>query len=440
MDIRRLYEYSIRTHEEGFSAAVTDGSWDQFLTSHSGVIVLDGESEEEGLVVGAYTAYSILAAEAVERGLDPVMDVCDSVDDDVLELGRAVYDEYEPKHYHNQFRPAHELEDLLFGNILAIECLELDPRHRGHGLGLAVLDTLARRFGAGKSLVVLKPDPVQFNGEVNETNRAAFDKARGKLQRYCARLGYEPLRGAPEYMALSLTAVRPSLEDALAAVRLASMNLLGVRSPMDTRLKNYVLKSEQIWCDAVVDDTGWDTYVVPHEGNTHLKDDTCLNGPLVGDYGATTILATDAVLRGLDPIRAVGKEGEDVLNALRAVYVSDPGHCTSVFKPEHELEALGGDVLVIDRVSLHSEHRGFGLGLAVLDTMIRRFGQDLVVLSISPWPFEHPMPKDEAIKKLRRYCGHLGFKPLQGAPEYMALEKVATRPTLEEALASLAVS
>jgi GNAT superfamily N-acetyltransferase len=93
-------------------------------------------------------------------------------------------------------------DDLLPGNILILDRLEIRPRYRGRGLGLAAILRLIQRFSAGTQLIALKAFPLQFEYGALDASDAwtasmglrAFPRvqkgAASALRRYYSRLGF----------------------------------------------------------------------------------------------------------------------------------------------------------------------------------------------------------------------------------------------------------
>ncbi|MBW2672475.1 MAG: hypothetical protein JRD89_03545 [Deltaproteobacteria bacterium] len=210
-----LGAYELRTKPDTVPVTIWGGEHhDSFLIPHCGDIVHwehAGDDEIQETVVGSYSAYTVLAYEAEAAGLCPVTDVCDAVSDALHHASEAIYDDGA------HFSKEHGLDDHWGGNILIVHHVKLDEGHRGRGLGLAVIHTLVRRYGADRELVVMKPFPLQFSHKVTQDNEGEFKAAVAKLTAYYKRLGFHPLRGAPEHLVLDLARGRPSLEKVLEA-------------------------------------------------------------------------------------------------------------------------------------------------------------------------------------------------------------------------------
>jgi hypothetical protein len=153
----------------------------------------------------ALTVFHLARAEHDRQSL---FEVFDCIDDENFGIFRQLYTE------HGEFRP--ELEDLvdrhdvIYPSLLVIESMELLPRFRGWGLGLAVVLKAMHLFGPSGGLVALVAGPVSrpfdreggggTDEEVERWRRRmridAFakqdpEKACVKLGAYWSKLGFK---------------------------------------------------------------------------------------------------------------------------------------------------------------------------------------------------------------------------------------------------------
>jgi len=100
--------------------------------------------------------------------------------------------------------------------------LDIDPKWRGNGLGLVVLNRLVEIFGHG-GVAALKPFPPQFSGCTDPGWKMSEDvpkewrnqlRSLSSLREYYGRIGFIPIPRT-NLMALSTANGRPSLEEAL---------------------------------------------------------------------------------------------------------------------------------------------------------------------------------------------------------------------------------
>lgn len=85
-------------------------------------------------------------------------------------------------------------EDYDFGDILIVETVRLEPRHRGYGIGLLAMDLLVQHVKlewpglASEGLVVL--DPSGLNRDMEPSDREVVQE---RLVRFWGLLGLEVL-------------------------------------------------------------------------------------------------------------------------------------------------------------------------------------------------------------------------------------------------------
>ena len=99
-------------------------------------------------------------------------------------------------------------------------------------------------------------------------------------------------------------------------------------------------------------------------------------------------------------------------------------------------EPFHANVLILERLEILPKFRGRRFGLAILKTMIERFGAGAGIAALKPYPLQFEMdlgPKDVAWKKeldlatfpknqlrstkaLSKYYGRIGFKQLSRTP------------------------
>lgn len=109
-------------------------------------------------------------------------------------------------------------------------------------------------------------------------------------------------------------------------------------------------------------------------------------------------------------------------------------------------EYLASGLLIIDRVELKPEYRGYGYGLEAMKAIISRLrmGAGLVAIKVFPLQFEGNARDDEDVfrgrgldkyrgseatckKRLREHYGRLGFKQIPRTP-YMCLPLISPLP------------
>lgn len=102
-------------------------------------------------------------------------------------------------------------DDALECDALAIHEMQIEPEHRGRGLGLRAMLRTLQAFGGGCGVALIKPWPLQYTGrEFDEIcrlgktagGRSAADRRRdfSRLRRYWSRLGFVRIPDADYYV------------------------------------------------------------------------------------------------------------------------------------------------------------------------------------------------------------------------------------------------
>lgn len=162
----------------------------------------------------------------------------------------------------------------------------------------------------------------------------------------------------------------------------------------------------------------------------HEDDDD--EGKSVGRFAASIVTQSD----DRDPIDLCDELSQELLEMAEAVWnPADPWS----FR-ENDWEHLGGNVLYLERLVLDEGHRGKGLGLAVIEALIRRLGSGCVLVVIKPYPLqdEDDPPLEAAAlgaaqKRLSAYYASLGFKALATDSAYMARDTARRQPSASQA-------
>lgn len=160
------------------------------------VIAWDGDDYDGGSVAGTVQFYIVKTGVAMNRGIS-LIDAIDSIDQDVYEYGAAVLDP-ETGELRTDLM---ERFECIGGDLMFLHLMKILPAHRGRDIGLVAASRLIDSYASG--LVVCRPQPLQHVGD--DPERLANDgmeyegfskdqrEAKRKLQRYWARLGFEPI-------------------------------------------------------------------------------------------------------------------------------------------------------------------------------------------------------------------------------------------------------
>lgn len=179
-----------------------------FVSSH------DGEE-----IVGDVTGYIIQADRLIDAN-ESLYEACDSMDQTVANYFAVFYNRH-TGHFKKSIVKRFDCD--LGRSLLIIDRMEIDPRHRGRDVGLAVVRRAIDLFSPGCGLVALQPFPMQFGARSDDgawkdrmvTERFGQDKESSfqMLRQYWSRLGFRRF-GKTEYYALNPNWRQPGLRQA----------------------------------------------------------------------------------------------------------------------------------------------------------------------------------------------------------------------------------
>lgn len=179
--------------------------------------------------------------------------------------------------------------------------------------------------------------------------------------------------------------------------------------------------------DFSIDDSGDDPdhHILKQDGSV-LHEKSPDEFEKAGSFSTYSVRAGEMMNAGLDPLDTADGIDGPLSEIVNRVY--EPGDGSS-FRESCEPDACG-DILIVDWLELDESHRGFGLGLAVLYTMmeIMGFGHRLMILSLgseddsmdrlssrlSDLGISAPLPasKKPSLRRLSSYFGKMGFEDL----------------------------
>jgi GNAT superfamily N-acetyltransferase len=132
--------------------------------------------------------YSIIDLWAAEEAGHLSLEVMDSYSADLAEFSRLVN--------HRGFVPSiAKMVGEVVRPILVIQRIEIDPAHRGHGLGLKAISIACENAGIGCCLAALIAFPSQWHGKPYEKSKV-FARDRGRLSQYYEKAGFVRMRRA----------------------------------------------------------------------------------------------------------------------------------------------------------------------------------------------------------------------------------------------------
>jgi GNAT superfamily N-acetyltransferase len=166
-----------------------------------------------------------------------------------------------------------------------------------------------------------------------------------------------------------------------------------------------------------------------------------------GLFRASVVRVADALAGGDDPFMVCDGHSRELLDCCEAVLDPD----TRDFRDEilAEFPPMGSDVLYLERIVLHPEHRGRGLGLAVASRLIDLLAGGCGLVACLPCPLQFlrdtgrtegwahisldglEADRGVAYRKLRSYWRKAGFRRI-GRTGFYALSTAIRRPAIKE--------
>ena len=134
--------------------SIADSYEDNYVRLHCGPIWLIEGTSKEKIEIGEIELYYIDGTRALDNDLD-IVDVCDSVGQDVYEYALALYN--------NGVLDPEIVGESFSNDALALHSISILPAFRGRKYGLRVTRKIAETVGYQCGAVVLKPSPLQFS-------------------------------------------------------------------------------------------------------------------------------------------------------------------------------------------------------------------------------------------------------------------------------------
>jgi hypothetical protein len=174
----------------------------------------------------ALSLYDLVRAE--HDAQDP-REVFDCMSEPALDLYQAIYRGFEPR---SEVQQAVGPGGILFPSLLVIEAVELLPRHRGGGLGLAAALKAMQVFGPAGGFAALLAAPLllpvrEGADQARWRRRMKMDEfepdspdVRAKLGAYWGRLGFKGVGPAPsDIYVRSLETPLPTVAEVMARLQ-----------------------------------------------------------------------------------------------------------------------------------------------------------------------------------------------------------------------------
>ena len=183
----------------------SDDSDTRYITEYNGIMVIheyDKEGNYEEIEVGYMRAFLINLEAAQSEGVS-LWELFD-YHGDVAEFSGTILDDGS-EDFDEDLLWEYGLDQIC--HLLILDRIEIDPKYRGRGIGLAATNLMVERVGYGCDLIALKAFPLQF--EVKSRNDTpGADDAKGKyndfpedeeralkqLMSYYAKAGFKPFK------------------------------------------------------------------------------------------------------------------------------------------------------------------------------------------------------------------------------------------------------
>lgn len=157
---------------------------------------------EEGRVIGIASIFKMSAGDAFNgfnrEYLGTAFDCCS-----------AVFNDLKSDFNQNVYRLFNQNVGLGF-NVLVLNRLTIARSCQGRGIGLVALLMMMQLWGKDCALALIKPFPLQYEGEDCEGDPKKFQQSCEKLVKYYSRLGFKRIPET-EYLAFSFAYPLPTL-------------------------------------------------------------------------------------------------------------------------------------------------------------------------------------------------------------------------------------
>jgi GNAT superfamily N-acetyltransferase len=154
---------------------------------------------DKAIRVGNIRAYLVLRGRAVNES-ESLLDAMDSVSAQVMECYEALFDAESDAWNRAVEETYHgEITEL---DVLFIESIKLDARHRGKGIGAHVVRETIATFASSCGLVACKPFPLQYSNWKDDAHKtirqeSGFENRRiadfAKAAKFWTNLGFRRL-------------------------------------------------------------------------------------------------------------------------------------------------------------------------------------------------------------------------------------------------------
>jgi GNAT superfamily N-acetyltransferase len=117
------------------------------------------EGSDEEFKIGRIDGYLVMRGRAMDDG-ESLFDAMDSISSSTLECFEALFDN-ETGEWNERVQSLYE-HDIPGHDVVLIETIELEPDHRGKGIGAKVVRETIATLGSSCGLVACKPFALQY--------------------------------------------------------------------------------------------------------------------------------------------------------------------------------------------------------------------------------------------------------------------------------------
>lgn len=168
-----------------------------------------------------------------------------------------------------------------------------------------------------------------------------------------------------------------------------------------------------------------------------------------GTFSAQLVQLDRAIDEGCPPFDVFDAHSSSLFEVYERIFGGEERPCAHIVE---SFDFFGGDILHLATIEIDREHRGLGLGLAMVSQCINIWGPDQGLVVCKPFPLQWDVNyKDDkewktrigsesfspnratAERDLKAYWKLLGFRKIRGS-DLWGLSTMSKRPTLSTAL------
>jgi len=201
-----MHDYDIRVEENTFSLSETQEYGFGCVRRMYFTLLYspwDEEERAEPVEVGSFESYIFQASEALNRGCR-LVECADEIDQDIYDAAEVCYGQYDPEDDDN-IASSLEEEGFFNADVLLLNRIFIDPKHRGKGMGARFLDGVLRYLGtANIGAVVVRPTAGCYfeNEKLSDDpycERALSESGNERLCKWYESLGFKPWKHTGYY-------------------------------------------------------------------------------------------------------------------------------------------------------------------------------------------------------------------------------------------------